>query len=58
MRIAIPLTVAAFLSGFAFASLFHRYIEGPATPRVCISAIGPVDAQGRGDTTPAVVCNR
>lgn len=33
---------------------------GPVEPESCphgaISALGPVDAQGRGDTTPDVAC--
>jgi hypothetical protein len=51
----LALGAAALASLFLFA---QAAASGPQPECVhgAISAIGPVDAQGRGDTTPDVAC--
>lgn len=57
MRGRIVLAVAAALIA---ASLLFAQASSSGSGLTCqfgaISAIGPVDAQGRGDTTPDVAC--
>ncbi len=49
-KIVLTLAIPALL-GFGVAS---AVADDSPPPVVCVSAVGPVDAGGHGDTTPAV----
>ncbi len=51
-KIVLTLAIPALL-GFGVASAVADDSDYPP-PAVCVSAVGPVDAGGHGDTTPAV----
>ena len=48
--------VAALLASVLLFAQASASGSGGDCPQGAISAIGPVDAQGRGDTTPDVSC--
>jgi hypothetical protein len=52
LLLALAIVVSLLLLGPASAG----YVEGEDCPVGAISAIGPVDAQGNGETVPAVAC--
>lgn len=55
MRIPVGLLVALLAAAALGVLAAYAYGDGPG-PRVCVSAAGPVDAQGHGDPPAELVC--
>lgn len=51
-HVLLALVIGAALLGWVLSASGRA--ESP--PEVCISAVGPVDQYGNGQTTPKVVC--
>ena len=56
-RMLLRLLAVAVLAGvLALGSASASQVDPETCPDGAVSAIGPVDADGRGDATPAVAC--